>query len=125
MIVAGEEVARFVSDQLGFGLCPPYVAFGIERDGEIVAGVLLNHFEGADIHATVAGKGWTRKLLQATGEYIFDHLGCERVTAITRCDDVVDYARRLGGQIEGRLRNHFGAGHDGIVLGILREEWRY
>lgn len=125
MIVADERVARFVSEQLGFGLCPPYAAIGIERDGEIVAGVLLNHFEGADLHATVAGKGWTKGLLRAIGSYVFDQLGCERITAVTRCEDVAAIGRRLGGQVEGRMRSHFGAGHDGIVLGILRSEYRY
>lgn len=125
MIVSGEHVARFVSDRLGFGLCPPYVAIGIERDGEVIAGCLFNHFEGADIHATVAGRGWTRAFLRAIGNYVFDQLGCERITAVTRCDEVARIAQRLGGQVEGRMRSHFGAGHDGIVLGILRDEWRY
>lgn len=125
MIVADERVARFVSERLGFGLCPPYAAIGIERKGEIVAGVLLNHFEGADVHATVVGEGWTKGLLRAVGSYVFDQLGCERITAVTRCEDVAKIGKRLGGQVEGRLRSHFGAGHDGIVLGILRAEYRY
>lgn len=125
MIVSGEAVASFVSEQLGFGLCPPYVAIGIERDGAVVAGVLFNHFEGADVHVTLAGSGWTRSFIRAIGSYVYDQLGCERMTAVTRCDVVAGYAKRLGGQIEGRLRSHFGAGHDGIIVGILREEWRY
>jgi RimJ/RimL family protein N-acetyltransferase len=125
MIIGGEAVARFVSDKLQFGLCPPYTALGIERDGEIVAGALLNNFEGASVHLTAAGAGWTRAFLKALGEYVFDQLGCERITAITRQDDVAMLARRLGFRVEGRLRSHFGAGHDGIVLGVLRDEWKY
>lgn len=125
MIVADERVAKFVSDELGFGLCPPYVAIGLERNGEIVAGILLNHFEKTDIHATVVGKVWSKGLLKAASSYVFDQLGCERITAITQKDKAVEFAKRLGGQIEGRLRNHFGNGHDGILLGILREEARY
>jgi RimJ/RimL family protein N-acetyltransferase len=125
MIVSDERVARFVSERLGFGLCPPYTAMGIERDGEIVAGAIFNHFEGADVHVGIVGTGWTRRFIRAVGTYVFDTLGCERITAITRDDAVCDFARRLGGEIEGRLRSHFGPGHDGIVVGILREEWRY
>lgn len=125
MIVADERVARFVSEKLGYGLCPPFTAVGIERDGEIVAGAVFNHYEGADVHVTVAGKGWTKGFLRAVGTYVFDQLGCERMTAITGCEDVAMFARRLGGRVEGRLRSHFGAGHDGIVLGVLREEYRY
>lgn len=125
MIVVGEVAARFVSGKLGFGLCPPYSAMGLERDGEIVAGVVFNHFEGADVHVTLAGSGWNRTFLKAVGGYVFDQLGCERMTAVTACDGVARYAKRLGGQIEGRLRSHFGPGKDAIIAGILRDEWRY
>ena len=98
---------------------------GVERGGEIVAGVLFNHFEGADVHITVAGRGWSRGFLRAVGEYVFDQLDCERMTAITEQHDVADLAMRLGAEVEGCLRNHFGYGRDGIVLGILREDWKY
>lgn len=114
-----------MSECLGFGLCPPYSAVGIERGGEIVGGVLFNHFEGPDVHVTIAGKGWTRALLRAVGTYVYDQLGCERMTAVTPSDVVAGYASRLGGQIEGRLRSHFGPGKDGIIVGILRDEWKY
>jgi RimJ/RimL family protein N-acetyltransferase len=125
VIVTGEPVARFVSERLGFGLCPPYTAMGIERNGEIVAGAIFNHFEGADVHVGIVGTGWTRGFIRAVGEYVFGQLGCERMTAITREESVCDFARRLGGQVEGRLRSHFGPGEDGIVCGILRDEWRF
>lgn len=123
MIVSGEPVARFVSEKLGFGLCPPYAALGIERDGEIIGGVLFNHFEGADVHVTLAGKGWNRAFLREVGAYVYETLGCERMTAVTGCDAVARYAERLGGQIEGRMRSHFGPGQDALVVGILRDEW--
>lgn len=125
MIVSGEAVAKFVSDDLAFGLCPPYSALGIEREGKIIAGVLFNCFEGADTHVTIAGKGWTRAFLQAVGTYVFDQLGCERMTAITEQESIAGFAERLGGKREGLLRNHFGRGRDGILCGILREEWRF
>lgn len=123
MIVTVEEVARFVSRALGFGLYPPYTAMGIERDGRIVAGVLFNCFEGADVHVTIAGTGWTPGFVRAVGAYVYDQMGCERMTCTTEQAEVVDYALRLGGQVEGRLRNHFGKGRDGIVIGILRDEF--
>lgn len=125
MIVTGEWPARFLSEQLGFALCPPFVAIGTEKDGEIINAVLFNHFEGADVHVSVAGRGWTRTFLRAVGTYVFDQLMCERMTAITACDEVVRFGQRLGGQIEGRLRNHFGNGRDATVVGVLREEYRY
>lgn len=98
---------------------------GIEQDGTIVAGVIYNHWEGSDIHLTVAGKGWTRAFLQAVGEYVFDTLGCERMTFITEQPDVEQLACRLGGQVEGRMRNHYGAGRDGVIIGVLRCEYKW
>src|SRR3546814_7683930 len=38
-------IARFVSDRLGFAVCPPYTTLGIEREGEIVGGVIFNRSE--------------------------------------------------------------------------------
>lgn len=125
MIVADERVARFVSEKIGFALCPPYSAMGIERDGEVVAGVLFNQFEGADVHFTAAGKGWPRSFYRAVGKYVFGTLGCERMTATTRHEHVAKLAERLGGKREGVLRSHFGPGEDAIIVGILRDEYLY
>lgn len=125
MIVCDERVARFVSEQLGFALCPPYSVMGIERDGEIVGGVLFNQFEGANIHFSAAGKGWTLGFMRAVGEYVFGQLGCERMTATTESPLVADYAERLGGQREGLMRSHFGKGRDAIIVGVLRDEWKF
>ncbi len=125
MIVADERVARFVCEGLGINLVPPYTVMGIERDGEITAGVVFNCFEGADVHFTAYGKGWTPQFMRAVGQYVFGALGCERMTATTEQSDVVKLACKLGGLVEGCMRNHFGKGRDGIVIGILKDEYRY
>jgi len=125
MIVTGEEVARFVSERLQTAFCPPYVAMGYEKDGQIVGGALFNCFEGHDVHVSVAGKGWVPGFIEAVGNYVFHQLQCGRMTAITRDPKVVEYAKRLGGMVEGTLRDHFGPGQDGVLLGILRKDWPY
>lgn len=98
---------------------------GIEKDGAVVAGAVFNHFEGLDLHVTIAGRGWTRGFAAAVGAYVYQQLGCERMTAITEQASVVRIAERMGGQIEGLLRNHFGKGRDGFVVGILKDDWKY
>lgn len=125
MIVAGERVAKFVSDALGFALFPPYTAMGIERDGQIVAGALLNCFEGSDLHVTVAGHGWTKGFLIEIGRYVYGQLAYERMTIQTEQPEIVAIAERLGGQIEGMLRNHFGKDRHAFIVGILKEEYRF
>ncbi|WP_434733763.1 GNAT family N-acetyltransferase [Rhizobium sp. YTUHZ044] len=124
-IVTDDRVAAFVSQALDFGLCPPWTCLGIEKSGRVVAGVVFNHFEGHDLHVTIAGHGWTRRFAQAVGDYVYRQLGCERMTAITEQASIVHIAERMGGQVEGLLRNHFGPGRDAFVIGILRDEYRF
>lgn len=125
MIVTDERVARFLSERLGVALCPPYSLMGLERDGEIIAGVLFNQFEGANVHVSIAGTGWTRGFIEAVGRYVFEQLGCLRMTVTTEQEAVMKYACRLGGQVEGQMRDHFGEGRDAIIVGILRKEWKF
>ena len=123
MIVTDQRVAQFAERVLGHPIIPPFTCMGIERDGEIIAAVVFNGFTGPDIHATVAGHGWTRGFLRAVGEYVFGQLGCLRISAVTEQSKVVALAERLGGRIEGRMPNLFGAGRDGVAIGFQKEDW--
>lgn len=123
-IVSDERVVRFVSDHLG-AYVPPYVALGTERDGKIVNGVILNVFEQNSVHVSAAGTGWTRQFITSLGDYVYRRLGYGRMTVVTENEDVVEYAKRLGGQVEGVMRNHFGDGRNATVVGLLREDFRY
>jgi len=123
-IVVDDCVARFVGDRCNTIIFPPFTAMGIERDDEIVAGVVFNCFTQYDIAVTVAGRGFTRGFIRAVGKYVFVQLGCLRMSITTEQEIVVDFAKRLGAQTEGRKRNHFGRGRHGIVLGILKEDWK-
>lgn len=122
MIVDGEPVARWVSERLGFALCPPYYAVGEEVDGEIAAAILLSNFEQHDVQITAAGGRWSRRLLRALHEYVFGQLGVLRATFLTEQPKVVGYAKRLGGEVEGLMRNHYGKGRHATVIGLLRED---
>lgn len=124
-IVTDGRVAKFVSEVVGKGFVPPFTCMGIERHGEVIAGVLFNVYEPPDVHVTVAGYGWTKGFLADVGAYVFGTLKCERMTAITEQPRIVRIAERLGGQVEGRLRHHFGVGRDGYVIGILASEYKY
>jgi hypothetical protein len=125
VIVTDERVAWFVGEQCGTIIYPPFTAMGIERDGEITAGVVFNCFTRHDIAVTVAGGPFTLAFIRAVGDYVFQQLRCLRISITTEQRKVIDIAQRLGAQTEGRKRNHFGEGRDGIVLGILREDWRF
>lgn len=125
MIVNDSRVAPFVAKACGVQIVPPYEAVGIDRDGEIIGGAVFNHFTGSDVHVTVAGHGWTKGFLADVGHYVFGKLRCERMTFITEQAPVVRLAERLGGQVEGMMRNHFGKDRPGFIVGVLKDEYKW
>ena len=123
-IVDDLRVPRFVGERVGRIIVPPFTSMGLEKDGEIIGGVVFNGFTRDDIEVTIAGR-FTRGFIQAVGRYVFDQLAVQRLSITTEQPLVVRIAERLGGQIEGMKRNCFGPGRDGFLLGILKDEWRY
>lgn len=124
-IVADGRVMEFVSEQVKQPFFPPYTCLGIERNGKIVAGCVFNCYTRNDIQLTAAGKGWTKGFLRQVYAYIYDQLGCLRMTVTTEQPEVVLLAERLGGKVEGLMRNFFGEGRDAFIMGILKEDWKY
>lgn len=127
MIVANDpRVIEYVGERNGTRFYPPYTSFGIEHEGEIIAGVVFNCFTGPDIAVTIAGErgAFTRAFIERVGKYVFDELGCLRISITTEQPKIIDFAIRLGAQTEGRKRNLFGKDRDGTVLGLLRENWK-
>lgn len=122
MIVTDERVPQFAAENL-CGFVAPFTCMGLELNGRIVAAAIFNHYEETDIHMSAVGKRWTRGFVREVGSYVFGQLGCLRMTSITEQPEVAALAVRLGGCVEGRLRNHFGPGRDGILIGFLKEEW--
>lgn len=125
MIVSDDRVAPFVARECGVQIVPPYTAIGIEQSGEIVAGVVFNHWTGSDVHMTAAGSGWTKGFLADIGDYVFNKLNCSRMTAITEQQKVVRLSERLGGEVEGILRDQFGPSRPGYMIGFLKADWRW
>lgn len=125
MIVSDGRVAEFVAEATETLFYPPFTCLGIERDGRIVGGVVFNVFEAADVHVSVAGSGFTKGFLAECGHYVFAVLGLRRATVITEQPRIVRLAERLGGQVEGLMRDHFGEGRDAFVIGVLKDDYRY
>lgn len=89
----------------------------------MVSGIVFNTYTRSDVHVTAAGSIWPRGFVRDAGRYVFGKLGCCRATFTTEQPKVVALVERLGGKVEGRLRDHFGPGRDGIVVGILKQDW--
>lgn len=137
MIVFGrdDEVASWAAERLNLKalgslrktFVRPYVAIGIENGKGYCGAYVLNQFTGPDIELTIAGRGAvSRTALSVIYDYVFNQLGCLRISATCRTDNTqaIRLAERLGFKREGMSRKKFG-NSNAVLLGLLREEYRY
>lgn len=123
-----ERIAKFCMERIkgitSFGL---FTTLGIERDGELIAGVVYNNYSGNDIcgHiAAVSGSKWCDEhVMRAICSYPLVQLGCNRVTCLipTRNQRSFELCKYFGFKQEGLMRKAF-VDDDGILMGILKEE---
>ena len=86
MIVIGSHVVEWVAKRTNeHGNYGAAVGIGIERDGEIIGGVAINEFNGANVnmHTAAARRHWlNREFLFVIFDYCFRQLKVARVTAL-------------------------------------------
>ena len=125
-----EKIAKWVWEQLGEEDSGGE-AIGLERDGELIAGVVFNMYTGASINMNVVavpGKNWlNREFLFRSFAYPFLQLRCYRATALVKVDNDVSnkFVEALGYKREGLLRRAHVDGSDMFIYGMLREECRW
>lgn len=108
-----------------------YEAIGWEKDGELQAVAIFDHYSGPDISihvAAVPGRRWmTREALRTVFRYPFNQLGVHRVTGCiaSRNKDAVRLNLHLGFTLEGVKRQGSHDGDDMLILGMLKEECRW
>jgi RimJ/RimL family protein N-acetyltransferase len=131
IVYDAERIGPWVCERAGGQWLPGRgTAIGLERDGELVAGVLYEDYNGANVVMHVASDGtgqWlTAEYLRTCFEYPFGQLGCKHVTGIvpSNNDKALTFDRRLGFEVEAVLA---GAHPDGdlIVLHMKREKCRW
>lgn len=105
-------------------------------DGSIVWVAVFSHFSSTNCQLSVATDGSKRWASRATFRAILSHpfrqWNLARVTMIVdeRNEAALAMHRRkgrftIGGKEEGRMRDLFGEGCDGIVFGLLRRECQW
>ena len=129
-LVDGEHVAKWVGERLAildWGSC---TAIGVERSGELIAGVVYNRYSWPDICMHVAAvekSGWlTKRNLAVFFGYPFNQLNCKRVTALVPSKNAhaLQFDLKLGFQYEGFLRDGM-PDDDLIVLGMLKKDCKW
>lgn len=113
---------------------PDAVAIGVERAGQICGVFVCDTFSTTSCFMHVASDGsstWLprdpRAVLIPIFAYPFIQCGYRRISCVIAAGNVRSrrFARRMGCQEEGVMREAAPDGQDYILLGMLRRECRY
>lgn len=125
------RVWQFVSKLAGAPRTSGMQGIGLEKDGDLIAGVLYEGYTGHNIWMHVAaepgGKWLNKAYLKTCFAYPFLQLGCDRVSGWVEASN--DQARRfdehLGFEQEAVLSRAARDGGDVLIYVMWREECRF
>lgn len=125
------RVWAFVRNYIPVPVVAGMKGLGLERDGELIAGVLYEGYNGVNVWmhvAAVSGRRWlNREYLRYCFYYPFVELGCKRVSGYV--EDSNEAAKRfdehLGFTREAVLRGAAADGGDVILYVMRKEDCRY
>lgn len=122
------RVLEFVRKHVPLALVDNMTALGLERDGELIAGVIYEGFNGHNVwmHCAIPGR-LTREFINACFHYPFVQLGCKRVSGYVEASNIKArlFDEHLGFKPEARLRGAASDGGDVILYAMTREGCRY
>lgn len=126
------RIAEFIAANNGFpGMrWLDYTTIGLMDNGEILAGLLYEQWNGVNVISHVAGRGknWmNRELLWYSFYYPFVELGCKRLTGMVRSTniDAIRLVLHLGYEAEAVLKEASGPGVDTVVFRMWRDNCRW
>ena len=122
-------IGAWVAKKIGFDWFEGRAtAIGRIKNGEIVAGVVYEDYNGANVMCHIAGSGnWaSREFLSIIFDYPFNQLQCKRITAVVVQSN--EKSRRLvehlGFEVEANLRDAHPDG-DLIVYRMTADKCRW
>ena len=124
------RVGAWVAERIGQqGSWGDFYAMGVEQDGQIVAGILLHNYNGANAICHVAIDKRPKKLVglfRAVADYAFNHCKLKRVTGLvpTNLSKAIAFHKHVGFEEEFVLKD--GApGADLMVLVMWPDKCRW
>lgn len=129
-VVNDPRTVRFVCEHTGSDDFHNYTSIGHERDGEIIAGVIYDNWNPANVFMHFAGspgRNWcTRDFLKMVFGYAFNGLGCRRVSGFVPASNkkAVAFELSLGCTIEAVMKDAHPTG-DMYVMRMTRDECRW
>jgi RimJ/RimL family protein N-acetyltransferase len=125
------RVFDFVSERMPMCKVQGMTGIGLERDGELVAGVLYEAFNGYNVWMHVAavpgGRWMTREYLRTCFAYPFIILGAQRVSAQVDASNAAAHKldAHIGFKPEAKLTGAAQDGGDVILYVMWKKECRY
>lgn len=126
MIVIGKEVSDWVADRIGNTTWHDEQAIGIEKDGVIVGGVVVDSYvpnARCSIHCAGEGKRWiNREFIFVVFDYVFRQLGCQVVinTVDASNTDSLRFTEHIGFTKALEIKN--GCGDNDLILFTMQKE---
>ena len=129
MIVTGDPVCAWVADRSGGEYFGGGVGFGIERNGQLVCGVLFENFTGRSmqIHVAKTPDGrMSRAWLRALFRYAFDHCKVNKIIGVIDSEnsESLRFTRHIGFTDEAVIKDAGPAG-DFHILTMTRNQCRF
>lgn len=123
------RVNRWVAERMGQVSWADCRSIGLEKDGELVAGVVYDYFNHANVcmHVAGVGKHWlNREYLWYCFYYPFEQLKVRRVTGLIAetNTDSRRFAVGLGFEYEARLQGAHPTG-DLLVYRMFKDQCRW
>lgn len=105
-----EIVGPWVCERAGGKYIPgAFAAIGRIKDGRLVAGVLYENFNGANVFCHIAAEGnWANKrFMWLIFDYPFNQLNCKRITTTVSPENVTSqkFTSKLGFDVETKLKD--------------------
>ena len=124
------RVAAWVAQQVDQGAdWGSYYAMGVERDGQMIAGVVINNFNGANATCHIAIKRFTKAIIplfQAVCDYAFNQCKLKRLTGMVPSNEphIIAFDKHIGFEEEFIMKD--GApGADMYVLVMWPDRCRW
>lgn len=126
------RVGRWVAERVGRGT--PWVtdaALGLEKDGELVAGIVLDGYEDsvrASMHCAGTGKYWlNREFLFACFDYAFNYLNLKVLINYVAADntDSLRFTKHIGFKEIARVPQAWDGVQDMVLFQLHRDDCRW
>jgi len=124
-----ETVGPWVASKVGFKWVKGRgAAIGRVKDGEIVAGVIYEDYNGANVvcHIAIDKNGGSKKFFSIIFDYPFVRLGVKRITAVVAQNNRASrkLVEHMGFEVEANLRDAHPDG-DLLVYKMTAEQCRF